>query len=116
MKMTFRDVSTWFAERLGRRGKARPVAHVPRARRLADMEPIEGTVQNALHPVEPPRGFREALRDNLRVAAQQRQTGLRVEYPRPIRQVIWLTVSLGVVVATVTTVLLARRGQERSQP
>jgi hypothetical protein len=95
--------------------RARRTTHPAQVQRPPDVEPIEGRVQSALQPVEMPRGFRETLRDNLRVAAQQHQTGLRVEYPRPIRQLVLLTVSLGIVVATVTTVLLARRNQGRSQ-
>jgi len=59
--------------------------------------------------VEPPQGFRETLRENLRVAAQQHQTGMRVEHLAPVRQLVLLTVSLGVVVATITSVLLRHR-------
>jgi len=81
----------------------------------ADLDPIEGSVQSALLPVETPRGFRETLRENLAYAAQRQQSGVTVEYPRPVRQLVWLTLSAGAVVATVTTVLLFRRGQPRPE-
>jgi len=115
MKIAFKRISQWFGNRFGRSAKSCPIVDAPQARRPVNVEPIEGSVQSAFHPIELPRGFREALRDNLRVAAQQHKTGLRIEHSRPVRQLVWLTVSLGVVVATVTTVLLAHRGQERSQ-
>jgi hypothetical protein len=115
MKIAFKDVSGWLGARLARPRKQRPTVDSPHAQRPTDIEPIEGSVQSALHPVETPRGFRETLRDNLQVAAQRRQTGLQVDYSRPVRQLVLLTVSLGVIVATITTVLLARRNQERSQ-
>ncbi len=87
----------------------------PCAERPTDLDPIEGSVQSALQPVETPRGFRETLRENLAYAAQRQQSGVSVEYPRPVRELVWLTLSLGAVVATVTTVLLVKRGQPRPE-
>jgi hypothetical protein len=108
MKISLSNQFAWLHRR-----RRQPVdASLAQARRPeqdASIEPFEGKVQSALHPVEPPTGFRETLRENLRVAERQRQTGMRVEYPKPIRELVLLTLSLGVVVATITTVLLRRR-------
>jgi len=86
------------------------------SRQAADLEPVAGSVQSALQPVEISHLFRETLRDNLEYAAQRQRSGVSVEYPRPIRQLVWLTLSMGAVVATVTTVLLVKHGQPRAKP
>jgi hypothetical protein len=78
---------------------------------LDDVEPLEGTVRDVFSPVAAPRGFRETLRHNLDLAAEHKLSGAVVEYPKPIRQIILITVSLGVVVATITTFVLFREAR-----
>ena len=78
---------------------------------LEGIQPLEGAVQNALPPVEPSTGFRQALRDNLAIAAQRKMSGLVVEYPSPLRQVVILGISAGIVAATIATLVLVRRAR-----
>ena len=73
--------------------------------------PLEGAVQHALPPVAPSRQFRESLRDNLSVAAQHRLSGLVIEYPRPFREVLVLSVLLGLITASIGTIVLVRRSR-----
>ena len=75
------------------------------------LAPLEGAVQHALPPVTPSHQFRESLRDNLSVAAQHRVSGLVIEYPKPLREVIVLSVLFGLITATIGTVILVRRSR-----
>ncbi|MGI5915577.1 MAG: hypothetical protein ACOX9A_03910 [Anaerolineae bacterium] len=72
---------------------------------------IEGAVQGAFSPIHPPAQFRESLRQNLMLAAQQRSSGLSIEYPTPVRESIILGVSAGVLAALVAVLVLVLRSR-----
>jgi len=76
-----------------------------------DVLEIESAVWGALRPVAPSANFREALRNNLSFAAQGQRAGLSIEYPKPFREGILLGVSVGLLAATVATLVLVFRSR-----
>ena len=77
-----------------------------------DLEPVAGVVQeHAFDRVEPSRAFREDLRKNLTIAAQLRNSGLVVEYPKPIREIILLGTGVAFLIACITTLILVFRSR-----
>jgi hypothetical protein len=76
-----------------------------------ELVPMEGAVQDAFSPISPPDGFRENLRENLLLAAQQRSSGLAIEYPTPFREGIILGISAGILAALVAALVLVLRSR-----
>jgi len=74
-------------------------------------EILESAVRSALRPVAPSANFREVLRNNLSFAAQGQRAGPTIEYPKPFREGILLGVSVGLLVATVATLVLVFRSR-----
>jgi len=72
-----------------------------------ELEPLEDVVQGKLLRVEPSESFRQALRSELAFAAQQRDSGLVVERPRPFREGLMLGIVCGSIVILGTTLLVA---------
>jgi hypothetical protein len=71
--------------------------------------PLEGVVEQAYRPVSPSDGFRSHLRQNLALAANQREGGLAVERPRPYREALLLSASAAVVAAGIAVAVALSR-------
>jgi hypothetical protein len=74
-------------------------------------EPLERAVQAALRPVEPPTSFRESLRSNLNVAVQRQAEGLVIEYPKPFREAIILSLFVGLGAALIAVLVFLSRAR-----
>lgn len=72
---------------------------------------LEGAMQSALPQVRASTSFREGLRENLALAAERKTSGLVIEYQRSFRRLIVLGLSVGVVAAVVTTLVVVFRGR-----
>lgn len=70
-------------------------------------------MRGALRPIIPPAGFRETLRSNLSLAETHKATGLVVEYPRPYRALLLMSLTGGLLVAATAllVVLHSRPGR-----
>ena len=83
----------------------------PLSKNSPSSDALESAARAALRPVMPSRDFREALRSNLSFAAQGKMTGLSIECPKPLRRVVILGVSAGLLAATITTLVLVLRSR-----
>ena len=70
---------------------------------------IEGLVERAWRQVSTPDGFRHNLAQNLALAAQRRTAGYAIERPRAVRPHLPLVIAVGLLMASITTLVLALR-------
>lgn len=75
---------------------------------VADIEELMG---RTLKPVNTPDGFRRNLGQNLALAAQRRTSGFILERPRGRRHRLTMAISAGLLMAMVTTLVLAFRSR-----
>lgn len=66
---------------------------------------------DAMYRVRPAASFRDALQENLVLAAQQRASGLEIEYPKAFREGMILGISAGLLAAVVATLVLLFRSK-----
>ena len=78
------------------------------------LNPLESAMDAALSHVRPPADFRQVLGENLSLAAHSRNSGLRVENPRHLREGIILGVSAGLLAALIATFILLMHSRPAS--
>lgn len=75
---------------------------------------IEGLVERTWRQVSTPDGFRHNLAQNLALAAQRRTAGYAIERRRRVRPYLSLVIAAGLLMATVTTLVLALHPRQTS--
>lgn len=77
---------------------------------------MEGAMRDALPEVRAPNAFRQQLGRDLDLAARSKNSGLTIEYPRPIRAAILVVVPLFIAaLAAVTAFLIIRNHPARAE-
>lgn len=75
---------------------------------------IEDLVERSWRQVSMPDGFRHNLAQNLALAAQRRMAGYAIERPRTVRPHLTLVIAAGLLMATITSLVLAFRSRPTS--